>query len=137
MSIRSSSDAEARPVRTVLNESRAWSTDFPIRVCASLMSSSAVAMPRALLPGLDDGTHVLARDDACDVAVGELEDVNRELVVHAERQSGGVHHLEPALDRLEMRQPRDELRRRILLRVAVVDAPHAVLRHEDCVGADL
>src|SRR5579862_1427819 len=137
MSIRSRSDADARPVRTVLNESRAWSTDFPIRVCASLISWSAVAMRRVLLPGLDDGTHVLTRDDPCDVAVGELEDVNRELVVHAERQRGRIHHLETALDGLEMRQPRDERRGRVLVRVAVVDAADAVLRHEDCVGADL
>src|SRR3954468_5946081 len=103
MSMRSSRDAEARPVRTVLNSLRACSTDLPIRVCASLISSSTVAMLRALLAGLDDGTDVLAGDDPGDVAVGELEHVNRELVVHAKRERCRVHHLETALDRLEMR----------------------------------
>src|SRR5262245_15150769 len=135
--MRSSSEADARPVRTVLNSARACSTDFPMRDCASLISSSTVAMRRALLPGLDDGTDVLAGDHPGDVPVGELEDVNPELVVHAERECCRVHHLQAALDRLEVREPGEEPRVGILVRVAVEDPSDAVLGHEDGVGADL
>src|SRR2546423_7093262 len=137
MSMRSSNEADARPVRTVLNSLRACSTDLPIRVSASLINSSTVAISGALLPCLDDGTDVLAGDDPGDVAVGELENVNGEPVVHAERERGRVHHLESALDRLQMRQTRQEPRLRVHARVAVVDAPDAVLRHQDCVRSDL
>src|SRR5207244_674755 len=98
-----------------------------MRSCALLISSSAVAMPSCLLVpgaagggavfppggggfaavassiGRDDRPDLFAVDDARDVALGELEDVDREAVVHAERQRRRVHHLQPALDRLEMR----------------------------------
>src|SRR5664279_833155 len=112
--MRSRSPDDARPVRTVLNSTRACSTDFCIRVCASLVrSSTVVAIARPLLRSLDDRTDVLAGDDATDVAIGKLEDVNAELVVHAERQRGRVHHLEPALDRLQMCELWQELRSRI------------------------
>src|SRR5262245_24403273 len=134
--MRSSSDADARPVRTVLNSLRACSTDLSIRVCASWISSSTVATT-ALLRSLDDRTDLLAGDDAADVAARKLEDVDRELVVHAERERRRVHDLQPTLDRGEMRELRDELRRGIDLRVAVVDTFDAVLRHEDRVRADL
>src|SRR5437879_2071850 len=129
--MRSSNPAEARRVRTVLNSLCAWSTDLLIRVCASVISSSTVAMPGALLRSFDDRADFIAGDDTTDIAVGELEDVNGELVVHAERERGRVHHLEPALDRLEVRQPRQEPRLRVHARIAVVDAPDAVLRHQD------
>src|SRR3954468_2735497 len=99
--MRSSSAAEARPVRTVLNSLRECSTDFPMRVCASLISSSTVAI-FALLRCLDDRTDLLSGDDAGDVAVGQLEHVNRELVVYAEGGRCRIHHLQPALDRLQM-----------------------------------
>src|SRR5712691_12437269 len=126
--MRSSNPADARPVRTVLNSLCAWSTDLLIRVCASVISSSTVAMPGALLRSLDDRADFIAGDDTTDIAVGELEDVNRELVVHAERERGRVHHLEPALDRLEVCEVGQELRARVEPRVAVVDAPDDELR---------
>src|SRR2546423_10971425 len=105
MSMRSSNEADARPVRTVLNSLRACSTDLPMRVSASLINSSTVAISGALLPCLDDRTDVLTGDDTGDVAIGELENMNRKSVVHAQRQRGRVHDPEPALDRLELRQP--------------------------------
>src|SRR3954447_14350774 len=107
--MRSSSDADARPVRTVPNSVRACSTDLCMRVCASVISSSTVAMS-ALLRCLDDRADLLAAGNASDVALRELEHVDRELVVHAERERCRVHHLQAALDRLEMREPRQELR---------------------------
>src|SRR6266566_5475573 len=136
MSIRSSSEADARPVRTVLNSLRACSTDLPMRVSASPISWSTVAI-RCLLPCLDDGTDVLAGDDSGDVAVRELENVNGEPVVHAQRERCRVHDLEAALDRLEMGEARQEPCLGIHVRVAVVDALDAVLRHQDRVGTDL
>src|ERR1700704_6157887 len=125
MSMRSRSDADARPVRTVLNSLRACSTDLPIRVCALPINSSVVAIAACLLPGLDDGADVLTGDDPGDVAVGELEHVNGEPVVHAERERSRIHDLQSALDRLEVRQARQETRVGIFARVAVVHAPDA------------
>src|SRR5581483_10876042 len=75
-----------------------------------------------LLARLDDRSDLLAGDDARDVAVHQLEDVDRQLVVHAKRERGRVHDAQPALDRLQVRQLRDECGRRIDTRVAVVDA---------------
>src|SRR5439155_26832309 len=100
-----------------------------MRSCALLISSSAVAMPSGLLVVCrDDRPDLLAVDDARDVALGELEDVDREAVVHAERQRGRVHHLQPALDRLQMRDPRQERGIPDATWVAAVDTPAAVLR---------
>ncbi len=59
------------------------------------------------------------------------------LVVHAERERRRVHHLQAALDRLEVRQLRQEPGVRVEARIAVVDARDAVLRHQDRLGADL
>src|SRR3954453_14527358 len=119
--MRSSSAADARPVRTVPNSVRACSTDFCMRVCASLISSSTVAM-YALLRCLDDRADLLAAGDAGDVAFGELEHVDRELFVHAERERCHVHHLQAALDCLEVGESRQELRVGVGSRIAVVDA---------------
>src|SRR6476646_5121349 len=130
MSIRSRSEADARPVRTVLNSLRACSTDLPMRVSASPISWSTVAIP-CLLPCLDDGTDVLTGDDTGDVAVGKLENVNGEPVVHAQRERGRVHDLEAALDRLEMRETRQKPGLGIDVRVSVVDTFDPVLRHQD------
>src|SRR5438309_9394969 len=108
--MRSRSDAEARPVRTVANSARPCSTDFAIFSPTLLMSSSAVAIPSALLWSRDDRPDLLAVHDAGDVALCELEDVDREAVVHAEREGRRVHDLQPPLDRLETRDGRHELR---------------------------
>ena len=63
--------------------------------------------------------------------------MDRERVLHAERERGRVHDAQAALDRLEMRQRRQERRVRVLLRVAVVDAPDPALRHQDRLRTDL
>ena len=63
--------------------------------------------------------------------------MDRERVLHAERERGRVHDAQAALDRLEMRQRRQEGRVRVLLRIAVVDAPDPALRHQDRLGTDL
>ena len=63
--------------------------------------------------------------------------MDRQVVVHAEGERGRIHHLEAALDRLEVRHLRQEARVRVVARIAVVDALHAVLGHQDRLGADL
>src|SRR6476469_8342825 len=133
--MRARRDAEARPVRTVANPDRACSTDWTMFSWAPLISSSAVAIASALLLTCrDDRSDLLAVHDARDVALGELEDVDREAVVHAERQRRRVHHLQPALDRLQMRDPRQELGVRDVPRVAVVHTLDSMLGHQDRVG---
>ena len=67
----------------------------------------------------------------------EAEDVDRQPVVHAQRERGRVHHLEAALDRLEVRELGQEPGAGVLVRVTVVDAVDAVLPHQDRVRADL
>ena len=53
----------------------------------------------------------------------QVEDDDRQLVVHAERDGGGVHHLEPLLEHLQIRDRRRYLRRgRVEHRVGGVDA---------------
>jgi hypothetical protein len=63
--------------------------------------------------------------------------VDRERVLHAERQRGRIHHAQAALDRLQVRERGQEGGVGILVRVAVVDAPRAALRHQDRLRADL
>src|SRR3954465_14761691 len=106
----SSSAADARPVRIELNSCTVCSTDWSIRWIESVIRSSII---EGSLAGGDERAHVLARDDALDVAVGELEDVDRQVVVHAERESGRVHDLETLLDRLQMRDGGQEDGRRV------------------------
>src|SRR6476646_715278 len=135
--MRSRRDAEARPVRTVANPDRACSTDLTILSWAPLISSSAVAIASALLLTCrDERADLLAVHDARDVALGELEDVDRRAVVHAERQRRRVHHLQPALDRVEVGELGKEGRLRIGVGVTVVHTLDAVLAHENRLRSD-
>jgi len=59
------------------------------------------------------------------------------VIVHAERERRRVHHLEAALDRLQVRDLGQELRVRIESRIPVVDPLDPVLRHQDRLGVDL
>src|ERR671925_405337 len=98
--MRSSSAAEARPVRTELNSFTIVSTLLSMRRTASWIRSSMIVVLIGSLRGLgggDDRADALPLDDAADVAVGEGEDVDRQAVVHAEGERGRVHHLEPSL----------------------------------------
>src|SRR5439155_19512104 len=92
---------------------------------------------RSGVRGGNDGADAFAVDDAANVAVGEREDVDRQVIVHAERERRRVHHLQAALDRLQMRQLRQELRIRVDPRVAAVDAFYRMLDHQDRLGVDL
>src|SRR6188474_2896784 len=136
MVMRSRSAGDARPVLIELNSWCVASMDLSIRLFASARKSSIAAMSPPS-GGRDDRADALARGDAADVALGELEDEDRQSVVHAERERRRVHDLEAALDGLEVRERRDEPGCWVLVRVTVIDALHAVLRHEDRLGADL
>src|SRR3712207_9397787 len=62
--------------------------------------------------------HALAAHYPVDVAlVVHVEDVDRERVVHAERQRGRVHDVQTPLDRLAVGELGDELRAVVLARV--------------------
>src|SRR3954463_4352135 len=112
--MRSSRCGEARPVRTVASSPRLESTDLLIRPLASSSSSSisSTGLPSSSSGGRagDQRAHPLAADDPIYVAsVSHVEDVDGKVVVHAERERGRVHHLEPALDRLAVADRGDEL----------------------------
>src|SRR4051794_31722023 len=103
--MRSSRCGEARPVRTVASSPRLDSTDFAMRppASSSISSISSTWPPFSSTGGRagDQRAHPLAADDPIYVArVSHVEDVDRQVVVHAERERGRVHHLEIALDRL-------------------------------------
>src|SRR6266516_2546268 len=113
--MRSSRCGEARPVRTVASSPRLDSTDFCIRPLASSSSSSisSTVPPFRSSGGLAgyQRAYLLAADDPIYVALARhVEDVDRQVVVHAEREGGRVHHLEAALDRLAVADRGDELR---------------------------
>src|SRR5262245_48821954 len=59
----------------------------------------------------NDRAHGLTENDPFDVTgSGQIEDDDRQLVVHAERDRGGVHHLEPSIEHLDVGQPLEALR---------------------------
>jgi hypothetical protein len=71
------------------------------------------------------------------VLVVHVEHVDGQPVLHAERQRGGVHDAQPALQRLHVRDLGDEHGLGVLARIGGVDALHPVLGHEDRFRVDL
>src|SRR3954454_10961128 len=130
--MRSSSDGEARPVRTELNSPCVASTDLLMRSRASARSSSISSLIG------HQGPDALAGHYPLDVAlVVHVEDVDREVVLHAQRQRREVHDAQALLERLHVRDVVEELRVGVRARVVVVDALDAVLGHEQRLGVDL
>src|SRR3954471_24576458 len=110
--IRSSRCGEARPVRTVASSPRVESTDLAIRSLASTSSSSisSTGFPSSSVGGgtRDQRPHFFAANDPIYVAlVAHVEDVDRQIVVHAEGERGRVHHLQTPLDRFLVGDRRD------------------------------
>src|SRR5256885_13090029 len=98
--MRSSSAGLARPVRTVPNLCRIDSTDL-------LMRSRASASSRSISSDISAAAHQspdsLAGHYPVDVLlVVHVEHVERELVLHAQRERRGVHDAELALDRVHV-----------------------------------
>src|SRR5438046_9481633 len=95
MRIPSSSPAEARPVRTAANSRPSASTAPVIFVSTSLITLCGVS---AISPSRRyDRADGLAEDDPLDVPGSrQAEDEDGQLVVHAERDRGGITHSQPA-----------------------------------------
>src|SRR3954453_22663235 len=99
--MRSSSAGLARPVRTEPNSPFVACTDLPMRSLASARSSSVISL--TVSSGLDQRAYPLAAHYPVDVAlVAHVEDVERDPVLHAERERGEVHDAQPALERLHV-----------------------------------
>src|SRR4051812_2842076 len=132
--MRSSSAGLARPVRTEPNSVFVDWTDLCMRSLASARSSFVISD----ISGGDQRSHALARHYPLDVAlVVHVEDVERDAVLHAQRERREVHDPQAALERLHVGDVVDELRVGVLARVGGQDALDAVLGHEDRLGVDL
>src|ERR1700674_4879434 len=96
----------ARPVRMLARSTEKCSTDLLIFDSASRRIGSIIAAsPPPSPPGADQSTDLLAQDDSFDVAWDqEIEDHDRNVVVHAQRHCRVVHHLDPAVEHLEVVQ---------------------------------
>src|SRR5215207_3243045 len=95
---------EARPVRTPVSSRRTCSICPSMRFFTSTNNPfrSLTSMSGLLRPNCR--ADLLAHDDAAEIAAGaKVEDDDRELVVHAERDCGRVHHLEAFLQDLQVR----------------------------------
>src|SRR5262245_54879143 len=105
----SSKLVEARPVRTEESLWRKSSITFSILVLVSLLTSLTILSSKtfgeffganrlfSVRSGLrpDDRAYALSCHRAFDIArLGHIEDEDRQIVVFAERDSGGVHHRE-------------------------------------------
>src|SRR5919205_2024584 len=97
----------ARPVRTEPNSLFVACTDLCIRSLASARSSFVIS----LMSGFDQRAYALAAHYPVDVPlVVHVEDVERDPVLHAERQRGEVHDPQAALERLHVGDLVDEHR---------------------------
>src|SRR4051794_16002108 len=100
----SSSPTLARPVRTPAMSRRTRSSAASIFVFTSpnmpCKSLKSIALQERLRNSCADRfTH----DDAADVSgLSQVEDDDRHLVVHAQRDGSRVHHLQPPLEHLQV-----------------------------------
>src|SRR5215467_1593671 len=129
--------ALARPVRTPVSSRTSKSVAACIRVSRSLITCCmALPLGGRRIAG-DDRAHHLAGDDAPDIAPsGEIEHHDGELVIHAERDGGGVHHRQTPIERLDVTHPGKLHRGGILGGIGGIDAVHLGGLEED-LGADL
>src|SRR3989440_1611308 len=95
------------------------------------------ASAKALTSYVNQSALVLSADHPAQrVALENAEHVDRQFLVAAQRQRGGIHHLEVARDRLVEADPAVALRARVALRVGGVDAVDlGALEHD--LGPDL
>src|SRR3990170_2120396 len=119
-----------------------------MRSVASRRASSILASPLSLGGGgcvrqyrlevANDGAVVLAGGGELDAARHtEVEDDDGEGVLHAEREGGGVHHLEASVEGVQVAEAQELPRRRVLRRISLVDAVNVLLGHEQYIGVDL
>src|SRR6185503_21265554 len=126
----------ARPVRTLPRSPLKACTLLSI-FCSVLFLRSAITRAIATPSYVNERALVLAEDDATQgVLLENAEDVDRQLLVAAQRQRSGVHDLEVARDRLVEADPGVARRARVALRIGGVDAVH-LGRLEHDLGAHL
>ena len=137
--MRSSSAGLARPVRTEAN-----SCVRRLHALAHALAGVGEEFVGDLAHGSltqrrgDERPHPLAAHYPVDVAlVVHVEDVERQPVLHAERERRGVHDVQPALQCVHVGDLVDELALGVRPRVGGVDALDPVLGHEDGLGVDL
>src|SRR5688572_20744062 len=120
----SSSPVCARPVRTLPRSAlKAW-TLLSI-FCSVPFFSSAITMGTSSPSYVNQSSLVLAQHHAPQRAgLEDAEDGDRQLLVAAQRERGGVHHLQIARDGLVEADLRVALGARIALRVGGIDAIH-------------
>src|SRR5258706_1706036 len=114
----------ARPVRTLPRSPLKDCTLLSI-FCSVLFFRSAISRAIATPSYVNERALVLAEDDAAQgVFLEDAEDIDRQLLVAAQRQRGGVHDLEIARDRLVEADLGVARRARVALRIGGVDAVH-------------
>src|SRR5580704_7416450 len=105
---------DARPVRTPANSCWTCSSAVRIRLVASRYRPFRSLASIGVSPGplrCHERSDRLSRDGALDVACrSQVEHDDGQAVVHAERDGGGVHHLEALLEDLEVRDAVETLR---------------------------
>src|SRR5579884_4557292 len=90
-------------------------------------SSSRAAASTRLRRSVHERAHLLTADNPLKIlGIAQVEDNNREPVVHAQRQRGAVHNLQAQLERLHVAQPGELSCPRGSARVGIVDAVDAV-----------
>src|SRR6185503_18082258 len=129
-------DAMSRRTRSMAPSMRVFtSPNMPFKSLKSISAGWWLLVGRSWLA--DRRADRFAHDHAADVAgLAQVEDDNRQLVVHAERDGRGVHHLELSFEHLQVGDCRVFRRLRVEHRVGGVHAIH--LRPlEDDLGLDL
>src|SRR5260221_10535254 len=121
----SSSPVCARPVRTFPRSPlNAWMVLSIF--CSVVFFRSAITMAISHRKSyVNQRAFVLAQHHPAQrILLEDAEDVDRQLLVTAQRQRGRVHHLEVAHDRLVEADAREALRARIALRIGGVSSVH-------------
>src|SRR2546422_9835561 len=96
----------ARPVRSVLKRSFRW-TIAPFMCCSMSFNSCRMSSP---LRG-NERADVFSANDPLDVSPHtQIEHLDRDAVVHAERDGRCVHHLQAVAESLPVRKGLQELR---------------------------
>src|SRR5262245_62819698 len=120
----SSSPVCARPVRTLARSALKACTLLSI-FWSVVFLSSAITMGTSAPSYVNQSALVLAEHHAPQRAgLEDAEHGDRQLLVAAQRERGGVHHLQVTRDRLVEADPGVALGARVALRVGGVDAVH-------------
>src|SRR5262245_38018067 len=113
----------ARPLRTPASSCLTWSIAVFIRLLTSPNRPFRSLTSIADTSRRDERADGLADDGAPDVPRRpQVEDDDRQAIVHAERDRGRVHHLQALLEDLQVRDAIESRRSRLDHRIRVVNA---------------